>query len=152
MEQKIVNTARAIVLDRGELLVFRLAKAANWYSLPGGKIEFGEHIEEAIAREVLEETGIKPEVGKLLLVHDMALPEQGKHRIEFFYYIENGADYRHLDLVKATHGFEVAEHLFVDTATTDKIILPAFLKEIVPKIIASGPDEFEFRVLKGKIR
>lgn len=148
MDQKIVNTARGIIIDQGELLVFRLAKADNWYSLPGGRIEFGENIEQTIGREMLEETGVKPELGKLLLVHDMAFAE--RHRIEFFFEIKNGADYRHIDLDKATHGFEIAEACFVDPINTDKNILPTFLKEIVPEMIAVGPENFEFRVIKGK--
>jgi ADP-ribose pyrophosphatase YjhB (NUDIX family) len=147
MEQSIRNTARGIVVDDGKLLVFRLAKADGWYSLPGGGIEFGENIEQAIAREMLEETGIKAEVGKLLCVQDMAFPD--KHRIEFFYHIKNGSDYRNIDLSKATHGFEIAETLFVDPANTEKIILPSFLREIVPELVKTGPDNFEFRVLKG---
>lgn len=150
MEQKIQCTARGIIIDKGELLVFRLAKASDWYSLPGGRIEFGENIEDAIVRELTEETGINPEVGKLLMVHDMALVD--KHRIEFFYHIKNGTDYRNIDLSKTTHGFEVAETLFLNPATTDKTILPAFLKDIVPEIIAAGPDNFDFRILKGKPR
>lgn len=147
MEQKIVNTARGIVIDKGELLVFKLAEALDWYSLPGGKIEFGENIEQAIAREMLEETGIVAEVGKLLMVQDMIIPN--RHRIEFFYHIKNGADYRNIDLTKGTHGFEVSEAVFVDPANTDKVILPDFLKEIVPEIIKVGVDNFEFRVVKG---
>jgi len=148
MDQKIVTTARGIIIDRGELLVFRLAKADNWYSLPGGKVEFGETLEQAMEREILEETAIKPELGKLLLVHEMILPEA--HRIEFFFLIKNGADYRHIDPAKATHGFEISETIFVDPATTDKNILPSFLKNIVPEIISVGPENFEFRVLKGE--
>lgn len=148
MDQKIVTTARGIILDRGELLVFRLAKADNWYSLLGGKVEFGETLERAMEREIIEETNIKPELGKILLVHEMILPEA--HRIEFFFFIKNGADYRHIDLSKSTHGFEITETLFLDPATTDKNILPTLLRNIVPEIISVGPENFEFRVLRGE--
>ena len=34
-------------------------KAAGCWTLPGGKLEFGEGLVEAAAREVLEETSIK---------------------------------------------------------------------------------------------
>jgi 8-oxo-dGTP pyrophosphatase MutT (NUDIX family) len=41
----------------GEILVIR-ERGANTYKLPGGHIELGEKIEDAVIREVLEETGI----------------------------------------------------------------------------------------------
>lgn len=42
---------------QGDILVIR-ERHANTYKLPGGHIELGETIEEAVIREVLEETGI----------------------------------------------------------------------------------------------
>jgi ADP-ribose pyrophosphatase YjhB (NUDIX family) len=148
MEQKIKqieNTARGIIVDDGKLLVFRLDKADDWYCLPGGKIEFGENIERAMTRELFEETGIKAKIGKLLLVNEMILPN--KHRIEFFYHVENGSDYRSIDLAKTSHGFEIAETLFVDPTTTDKTIYPTLLRKVIPELIGVGPDNFKFRVV-----
>lgn len=43
--------------DQGEILVIR-ERGADSYKLPGGHIELGEKVEEAVIREVLEETGI----------------------------------------------------------------------------------------------
>ncbi|WP_339725053.1 NUDIX domain-containing protein [uncultured Paraglaciecola sp.] len=42
----------------GELLVIR-ERGGSTYKLPGGHLELGEKIEEAVIREVLEETGIE---------------------------------------------------------------------------------------------
>jgi len=42
---------------KGEILVIR-EHGATTYKLPGGHIELGEKIEDAVIREVLEETGI----------------------------------------------------------------------------------------------
>ena len=42
---------------QGEILVIR-ERGATTYKLPGGHIELGETIEDAVIREVLEETGI----------------------------------------------------------------------------------------------
>jgi 8-oxo-dGTP pyrophosphatase MutT (NUDIX family) len=42
----------------GEILVIR-ERGATTYKLPGGHIELGETIEDAVIREVLEETGIQ---------------------------------------------------------------------------------------------
>jgi NADH pyrophosphatase NudC (nudix superfamily) len=42
---------------QGEILVIR-ERGADTYKLPGGHIELGEKVEEAVIREVLEETGV----------------------------------------------------------------------------------------------
>ena len=42
---------------QGEILVIR-EKGGTTYKLPGGHIELGEKVEEAVIREVLEETGV----------------------------------------------------------------------------------------------
>jgi 8-oxo-dGTP pyrophosphatase MutT (NUDIX family) len=43
--------------SRGEILVIR-ERGADTYKLPGGHIELGEKVEEAVIREVMEETGV----------------------------------------------------------------------------------------------
>lgn len=45
-------------------------KSAGQWSLPGGKIEFGETFEEAAIREVKEETGISISKPTLISVHN----------------------------------------------------------------------------------
>lgn len=56
----------AIVTDpEGRLLLILRARApaAGRWSLPGGHVEPGETHEQAVAREVVEETGLRVEVG-----------------------------------------------------------------------------------------
>lgn len=53
---------------------------------PGGGIEMGETMENALKREFLEETGLEIEVGKLLFINQFIhLPF---HAIEFFFLVE----------------------------------------------------------------
>ncbi len=58
----------AIVLSNGKLLMVQRANepGAGLWSLPGGRLEQGELLEDAVKREVEEETGIEIEVGGLV--------------------------------------------------------------------------------------
>jgi ADP-ribose pyrophosphatase YjhB (NUDIX family) len=47
--------------DRGELLMVHKTDNDLW-ALPGGGMDLGEYMAEAVAREVLEETGVEVEV------------------------------------------------------------------------------------------
>lgn len=50
----------AAIFRDGKVLLTRRARspAKGFYSLPGGRVEFGESLREALAREVDEETGL----------------------------------------------------------------------------------------------
>jgi 8-oxo-dGTP diphosphatase len=63
----------AVVLDReGHVLLAKRAHEplkGEW-SLPGGRVELGETLEAAVARELQEETGLTVEVGPVVEVLD----------------------------------------------------------------------------------
>ena len=66
--------------------------------LPGGKVEFGETLEESIEREILEETGLivktKEEVGYYdELVLENRIPTH-RHKITIYYVTPISFDYR----------------------------------------------------------
>lgn len=58
VKQVIPTVGGLLVNDNGEVLLNRTRKWGGRYGLPGGKIEYGEFMEEAYFREIAEETGI----------------------------------------------------------------------------------------------
>jgi ADP-ribose pyrophosphatase YjhB (NUDIX family) len=65
--QRTRIAAYGLIVRNDEILLCRLSdkvpNAAGKWTLPGGGVEFGEHPEEAMMRELLEETGlvVRPE-------------------------------------------------------------------------------------------
>lgn len=49
------------------------------WEFPGGSVEFGERLEDALKREIREEYGIEIEIGPLIDIVDHILPEEGQH-------------------------------------------------------------------------
>ena len=68
-------------------MIVRSNKWNNKYTVPGGHIEIGERAEDAIKREVKEETGLDVEVEKLLVVQQAIYP-RFYHKHEHFLFMD----------------------------------------------------------------
>ena len=51
----------AVIVNNQQLLIMKDENIDGWY-LPGGRVHAGETVEQAIARELIEEIGINLEV------------------------------------------------------------------------------------------
>ena len=73
----------AIFRDNKVLLVRRArSPAKGFYSLPGGRVEFGETLHAALHREVAEETALKIEIAGLAAWREvMPTAEGGGHYV-----------------------------------------------------------------------
>jgi ADP-ribose pyrophosphatase YjhB (NUDIX family) len=61
-----------VLIDAGRVLLIRRANPplqGRW-SIPGGTVEWGETLDQALRREMLEETGLCVRVGPLLTAFD----------------------------------------------------------------------------------
>lgn len=66
-----VITVGAAIFDREErVLMIRTHKWSNLWGIPGGKVKFGETSEEALRRELREETNLQVEDIRFVLVQD----------------------------------------------------------------------------------
>lgn len=136
-------TVRGIIIDeQGRIFAQRLkAKdgARDYYCTPGGGLDAGETLLEGLRREMIEETGVEPEIGQLLFMQQYF--EDVKYNVEFvefFYHITNAADYKQINLASTTHGeIEVHECGFIDPRAN--VVLPHQLQGIdIPAAIANN--------------
>ena len=76
-----------VVNERGEVLIVRSHKWGDKYTVPGGHIELGERAEDAIRREVKEETDLDAEPVELLIVQQAIYPKNF-HKHEHYIFMD----------------------------------------------------------------
>ncbi|MBN1581276.1 MAG: NUDIX domain-containing protein [Anaerolineae bacterium] len=78
-----VGVGAIVVDDTGRLFLAKRGPEAKnecgLWEFPGGSVEFGETLADALKREMCEEYGIEIVVGELLDVVDHILPQEGQH-------------------------------------------------------------------------
>ena len=119
--KNIFVRCRAIILHEGKLLVIKHREELDYYAFPGGHLEQGESVKECIVREVIEELGVKPEIGRLLYIQDFE-NSKGEHSTEFFFEVLNGKDYIGCEQNVRSHAHEICEITWLDKSTEARIL------------------------------
>ncbi|MBQ2825530.1 MAG: NUDIX domain-containing protein [Clostridia bacterium] len=122
----------AIIMKDDKFLMVENERDEHMYSV-GGRIKFGETAEEAVVREVFEETGVKMEVDRLGFVHENffsgdTLVKKGNivHEISFFFYMKVPEDFEPVCMSFTED--DVKEHLVWIQADHPKKYYPEFFK------------------------
>lgn len=124
----------AVVIDGDRVVLVQRAQPplqGEW-SLPGGVVEVGETLEEAIAREVLEETGLVVDVGAAVEVLDR-IHRGDDNRVEYHYVVidylctpRDGALASSSDAADARWVHESDVALFRPTRKVQEVVAKAF--------------------------
>ena len=117
IENGLVNLrVAAIIMKDGKVLMNKSSKTDFLFTI-GGRIQFGESSEEAVVREVMEETGVQMEIDHLGFVHENIFIGDANtkgiktvYEIEFYYFMKTPKD------------FAPAWEIFDDGGNTDKLV------------------------------
>lgn len=78
-----VGVGAVIFNEKGEIFITKRGKKAKneigKWEIPGGGVEFGETLQNALKREIKEENDIQIEIIELLGVYDHIIPDEKQH-------------------------------------------------------------------------
>lgn len=76
----------AIIVQDGALLMVRHVKGEETYwLLPGGGVDYGESLVEALERELREEASVEIRAGDLVLANDSIAPDFSRHTVNLYF-------------------------------------------------------------------
>lgn len=125
---------RAIIYKDGKILAVKHKRKngeeREYWALPGGGLDPGEHLEAGLQREIEEELGVGARVGRLLFIQQFkSIRADRDEELEFFFLIENSEDFTEIDYSSTTHGAaELARCEFIDPKA--EYVLPRFISEV----------------------
>ena len=99
-----------IVMNSGKLLLLRMRHTGK-YHLPGGGVDLGESLEEALPREISEEAGIDVNIKQLAHFEEL-----------FFYYDPSGNAYHglHIYYLCQAENVQLLDDAQVDDGSAEK--------------------------------
>ena len=122
----------AFIIKENKLLIVKRSKTetflAEFYEIPGGKIEFGESPAEALIREVKEETNLDIKVIKPYSTFSYISSNGEKHTIDIQYIVEAIGN---LENVNLSH--EHDEYTWITKDEIDNFKFSEQMKDVIVK-------------------
>ncbi len=121
-----------IVNQNGEVLLVHSEKWGEKYTVPGGHIELGERAEDAIVREVKEETGLDSEVVELLILQQAIYPKD-YHKHEHYIFMDYVCKAKSSEM--KLDGRELQSYVWVKPEDALKLDLEEYTRNFVLKYL-----------------
>ena len=138
--KNIIIKVRGVIIHDNKLLIVK-HKESQFMALPGGHLEYGEDVITCLKRELVEELGVLPEIGRLLYISTFMDNKKGEY-IEFFFEVKNGGKYLDIDGLERTHAHELAEIMWISSSDNISILPKQFDEDFKNNKIFEGETKF----------
>ena len=129
-----------IVLNDGTVLLGKRGKQPGYgkWSIPGGMVELGETLSEAIKREVLEECGIEIELADVVAVLERVIRREDE-KVRYHYVLVDFLGYwKGGDLQPAS---DILEARWADPAEMETLEMTERTQQVVYEVMGLSPKE-----------
>jgi 8-oxo-dGTP diphosphatase len=137
-ERPIVGVG-AVIVDEGKVLLVKrkYEPLKGQWSLPGGMVEIGETLETALAREMLEETGLRVDVGPVIEVFDRIMRDE-ERRVRYHFVLIDYLCWPADGALQA--GSDVEEAIWADAALLAEYALTEKAMSVIERGLTLGRD------------
>jgi nucleoside triphosphatase len=142
VRQPEVIVGALLLNERGEVFVARLAQSAGQYAIPGGHLEYGERVAEALIRELAEETGLKATGYRLLRVGEgirLPLYRDGTHHLVYLDFLVTS-----WDGALALDGTELSDGVWATPEAALELPLTSTTRQAIEFYLACGSDGYAY--------
>ena len=128
-DHPIAGVGGVIFRDDGVLIVRRKREPGKGlWSLPGGAVELGETLTQALKRELLEETSLRVEIGGFVRLLDRIVRDD-RNRVRYHYVIADYWGWAPTGSPRA--GSDISDARFVDLGRLTETELPPEVMETI---------------------
>jgi 8-oxo-dGTP diphosphatase len=130
-----VIRCRGVIIHDGKLLTVTHQHDPSFVCLPGGHLEAGEDPVECLKREIIEELGVTPTIGRLLYVNTFVDKKRDVQPIEFFFEITNSEEFVNFTDYARTHEHEIESWHWMDSNDYHRLLPEKFAQDFRNKTI-----------------